>query len=91
MAKFHFYNLHDSNLIQKLNHGYFRISEINSFCYEFNNELKKLFCYDKNGEFKEEILLNGFEIAILSHVLDGILFNYYNDILFMTTYSKGKN
>jgi hypothetical protein len=85
----YFYNLQDFYFVQKINHGYCRISEINSVFYEFNNESKRLFCYDKNGELKEEIVLNGAELAILSHVWDGILFNY-NDNLFMASYSKGK-
>jgi hypothetical protein len=79
------YNLHNFIFKKKFTHEAGRISEINSFFYEFNHKTKKMFCYDENANLKEEIVLNGLEINYLTDAWDGGSLIVFNNKLLMTS------
>ena len=45
------YNLKNLSLQYKYNQEQCRLSEIDSFFYEFNRKSQKVYCYDENGKF----------------------------------------
>jgi hypothetical protein len=86
-AGLYVYNLKTMSLLYKYNHDQCRLSEIDSFIYEFNLKSHKVYCYDENGKLEKEILLS--ETSNLTDNFDGALI-YFNGKLIMTCYGKKK-
>jgi hypothetical protein len=86
-AGLYVYNLKNMCLLYKYNHDQCRLSEIDSFIYEFNRKSHKVYCYDKNGKLENEILLS--DASNLTDNFDGALI-YFNGKLIMTCYGKKK-
>jgi hypothetical protein len=87
-TEIYFYNSVDFSVIQKYNHEIGRISQINSFFYEFNYLTNKVYCYDQNGILYEEISLNRTDL-VLSNIYDGAFIGI-NDYLLMISNSLKK-
>jgi hypothetical protein len=83
-----FYSINDLSVQHTYNHGYCRISEINSNFYEFSRTTKTVYCYDENGGLIEEIKLNGID-DFIKHSWDGTFLNFKENI-FMTCSSSKK-
>ncbi len=76
----YFYSINDLSLKHKYNHGYCRISEIDSCFYEFFNTSKNVYCYDANGDLIEELKLSGID-NIATHCWDGVFLNFNGNII----------
>jgi hypothetical protein len=76
----YFYSLHDLSLQQKYDHGFCRITEIDSCFYECSTKSKTVFCYDENGCLIEEIKFNVND-RFACHNYDGAFLNFGGNLL----------
>ena len=74
----HFYHLNTFKLLNKYDHGWRRISEINSRFYEFDTATLNLHCYDENGDLIRS-LETGLNSAHKSYC-SGYIFELKGDI-----------
>ena len=83
----YFYNLNDFSLIRSYPHEGFRISQIDSCFYGFNNRAKIVYCYDDNGIFKEEINLTDINFYFTDCYLTDSFYKM-DDSIFLMSYSE---
>jgi hypothetical protein len=83
----YFYNSNDFHLIRNYNRYVGRISQINSFFYEFNHKTQTVSCYDENANLKEQITLKGLD-KFLTDVDDGQFIYHNGELLFQSNTHK---
>ena len=83
----HFYDLKSFNLLNKYNHGWCRISEINSCFYEFEYTTSNLNCYNENGDLIRSFETNLYFPNSLSPHWSGYIFQLKEN-LYMTVNSS---
>ena len=83
-----FYNFNDFSFIRSFKHGLNRVSQIDSFFYEFDHQNKLVYCYDENAILKEKITLKGID-DIETDSRDGA-FIEYNGTIIMQFYTQKK-
>ncbi len=86
-GEINFYNLNNL-LIHKFDHGYGKISEIDSNFYEVIIDTKKIYCYNENGDLKQEVnLTEDFENRFASRA-DGGLLIFNKELLLVSCFKK---
>ena len=86
----YFYSIKDFVLKHKFDHGFCRISEINSKFYEFDKNSKSVYCYDQKGNLITEVKVsNVLDDTYVTDSWDGS-FIFMQGSIIMTCHAKKK-
>jgi hypothetical protein len=84
----HFYDLKTFNLQHKYDHGWCRISEINSYFYEFDNKSSKIYCYSDSGVLIYDFDTTNLIIDNLQSHWTGYIFEFGQNLFMILNKNK---